>query len=634
MPKLDRSVVAVSAALFLVLVGFHIHGYSLAAWHQRLDSPSRGGVIIGSARTIRVDDYAVVLPLALAQGAHDPPFPVFNENVGMGENMLAPLPVPVFHPVTIFRPAEWGFFVGPEFGISWKWWFLTLGLFVVWHHVFLVVARGKRLLAGLGAALLVFSPFVQFWSLVPAPTAVATGSCILSALSLFYARGVGAAIASGVWLGWSVAFLALTLYPPFVVPMAYLGVVLVCALLLAGPRAVGKWAPRVAGAMVAFVIAVLAVAALLNGAGELIGRIRETAYPGGRIATGGDRPLWALLNANFDFAWRVHDFGGLRNICEAASFWLFSPVAAAVVLWRAWQTRQRPDGVTIALLGFCVVSIAYCTVGVPEWLARTTQLSRSQGIRVVMAVGFADALLVMRLLSLPPIGPLVGRRDAGVIATGFVLLLAGCAPALRSAVPEIDILHIGGILVANGFLAYTLARRARPAVFLCGLLVITVVSTMWFNPVARGGVRELRELPISRAILDADQLAGGESLWLAYADPVTSNLFRMLGVRCLNGIHPAPQFSLWDRIDPSEKSRFVYNRYAQVILRTWRSPGARFSMLRADGILVEANPPFWKQRVPDVTHVLARTPQPHRFAREFGLQLIYSQGDHHLFRYE
>jgi hypothetical protein len=583
MPKLDRSVLAVSAALLLVLVGLQLHGYSLAAWHDWVGSPSRGGVLIGSARTIRVDDYAVMLPLALAQEAHDPPFPVFNENIGMGENMLAPLPVPVFHPVTIFRPSEWGFFVGPEIGISWRWWFLTLGLFVVWHHVFVVVAGGQRLLAGMGAALLVFSPFVQFWSLVPASAALATGSGILAAIALFYARSTGRAIAAGIWLGWSGASLVLTLYLPFVVPMAYLGAVLVCALLLEGPRSAGRWAPRLAGAVVACAVAGLGIAALLHGAGELIDRIQETAYPGGRIATGGDRPLWALLGANFDFAWSVRDFGGLRNICEAASFWLFSPVAGVVILWRAWRTRQRPDGVSIALLGFCVVSIAYCSVGVPEWLARATQLSRSPGIRVVMAVGFADALLLLRLLSLAPVGPLVGKRDAGAIAAGFVILLAACAPALRRAVPEIDLLHIGGMLIVNGFLAYALARRTRPAVFLCGLLLITAASTMWFNPVARGGVRELRELPISRAILKADHDAGGKSVWLAYADPVTSNLFRVLGVRCLNGIHPAPQFSLWDRIDPSEKSRFVYNRYAQVILRTRRATGARLSMLRADG---------------------------------------------------
>jgi len=120
-------------------------------------------VLLGRPQQIRIDDYAVILPLAFAQERHDPPFPVLNTRIGQGQNMLVPFSLPVWHPVTSFRPDTWGFFLGADTGMAWRWWSRTLGLFAVAWLLLLVVTGGDRTLSAFGALFLVESPFFQFW---------------------------------------------------------------------------------------------------------------------------------------------------------------------------------------------------------------------------------------------------------------------------------------------------------------------------------------------------------------------------------------------------------------------------------------------------------------------------------------
>ena len=138
-PRLSRPHrVALLALVVLCAVGVaaNLHGFSLAAWHAHIDDSPAEEVLLGEARPIRSDDWGVQIPLGLAQLSHDPPHPVFNSNIGWGQNMLAPLQSPVAHGTALFRPALWGYFAGADTGLAWMWWFELVGLIGVWSCVF------------------------------------------------------------------------------------------------------------------------------------------------------------------------------------------------------------------------------------------------------------------------------------------------------------------------------------------------------------------------------------------------------------------------------------------------------------------------------------------------------------------
>jgi hypothetical protein len=84
-----RRVLWGTAAAFVLLVAPRFHGFSLPIWHGSIDRSPTSEILLGEARSIRADDWALQLPLALAQAAHDPAFPVVNQSIGMGQNMLA-----------------------------------------------------------------------------------------------------------------------------------------------------------------------------------------------------------------------------------------------------------------------------------------------------------------------------------------------------------------------------------------------------------------------------------------------------------------------------------------------------------------------------------------------------------------
>lgn len=614
-----RPLLLAAAGLFLLLVGLRLHGFSLPVWHVILDRSPAPEVWLGQARSVRADDWAVQLPLILAQRAHDPPFPRINRDIGLGQNMLLPMTAPVAHPLTLFRPTVWGFFLGGDLGLAWMWWSQVLGLFVVWLLVLRVVSGGRLGLACAGSALLAASPFFQFWSFNPAPVAIYLGLAVLGTLQLLRSPRRGRILAGGLLLGWAGVAFALVFYPPYQIPLGYLYLVLAGGLLAAhrgDPPLRTRGRARLIGLGLAVLVVGVAAALLVLHAGDALVRMAGTTYPGGRVASGGGQPLWHWLNSNLATTLQVDDFGALGNICTAASFWLSFPVLALAAAWRLFFRDDR-DPLLLGLAAYCMLMLIYGELGFPEPLARLTLFSQVPAPRVLLGLGLADALLLVRFLSRERRGE--GWRTAALLAASFSLLLALCARALHAELPDTRLVWLAPAVVANGWVTFGLLQRWRPTALVASLAAAVALTTLWFNPLVRGGTDYLRHNPLSERILELDREAGGGSVWLTYGHPNRPNLFRMLGVKALNGVQPIPQLELWGQLDPSGEERPAYNRWAHVGVGLPGADGRRFRVARnPDGFSVALDPQGEALRRLGVTHLLAQVELPifeRRFAR-------------------
>src|SRR5262245_59743697 len=114
-----RLIVELAVAAFLLRVILRLHGFSLPLWHAVIDQSPMREVLVGHPQAVRSDDWAVVLPLALVQSAEEPRFPVVNPLIGNGQSGLASYSLPMWHPITLFRPQVWGYFLGPDTGLAW-----------------------------------------------------------------------------------------------------------------------------------------------------------------------------------------------------------------------------------------------------------------------------------------------------------------------------------------------------------------------------------------------------------------------------------------------------------------------------------------------------------------------------------
>jgi hypothetical protein len=625
--------IAVGLGLFAALVAAGLHGFSLPSWRAVIDGSQPTEVLLGSPREIRGDDWYVQIPLALGQRAHDPPFPRVNENIGEGQDVILPIATPIAHPITLLRPEQWGFFAGDDFGLAWMWWLRVFGIAAAWSLVAWFVA-GRRLGFGLaGGALVLVSPVVQMWSLNPAPFLIPAGLGIAAALALFDSQTRARRVALALVLAFSVASLAVGFYPPYQVSLAWVGVAALAGHGIGRIRADRAWRPNAVALAGGALIGAAIAAAMFWSARDAIAAIAATAYPGRRVSTGDLMPLSRLFGHHLLVTARG---GDVAQVVVAATPWLWFPVVAAGEALRFARTR-RVDALASSLLLLCAVLVAYACFGAPEFVARTTGLAWLPSARVPLALGVADALLLVRVLARPPEEGETGHQLALFVAVAWVAWIGIVANGVHARRDDLGGIATALLVVANGGVAYAIVRRIRPPIVLGALAAVLAASTLWFNPLVRGGSSFLRENALSQQILAIDREAGGATTWAVFGPPALGNLPRVLGVRSLGGVQPIPQLELWRRLDPEKSDRAIYDRYAHVLFESARSNLPRFRALGLDGFAVRVAPGSPALRRLGATHVLIQMPepQPEAVLRAMpGLRWITSVGRNHLFALE
>lgn len=622
----SRHLLIAAAALFAALVGLRLHGYSLPIWHALIDGSAPSELLLGKLRPLRSDDWLVGLPLALSQAHQEPPFPRVNRTIGLGQDLVLN-DVPSLHWTALFRPFGWGFFLGDDLGVAWMWWSQSLGFALTWFLVLRLAAPGRTSLAAWGALLLWASPFIQFWALLPTRFAAYAGLAVLGATGVLRAGTPRAIAGHALLLAWALGCLGLALYPPYQLPLAQLCVLLVAGLAWDQRE---RLRDRTGLRLAALAAAGVAVAAVGLGfaldAGSTLERMLGSAYPGERFATGGDLPVWRIFAHDLLLAGRVEDWAPSLNIAEGASFWLFFPVAGLVALRAA--LRGRPDPLSLALLGYATLLVGYATFGVPAAIARATGLSWAPPSRTLVALGLADAVLLVRQLALP-VQDAPGRRFAAGVAAAWVAALAAVAFEAHRSFPEVGVAWLAAACLVNGLLAAGIALRAHGTALVASSACALLASTLWYNPLVLGGSAYLRDNELSHKILAQDRAAGGGTLWVSYGPLYAGNLFRVLGVRALTGLHPVPQLELWRRLDPEGASERIYNRYAHVTARSSGAPGVRFLLPAPDSVEVVVEPGAPELRALGVTHVLIVAPHAPQIA---GAAHVDSYAWNHLYR--
>jgi len=249
-------------------------------------------------------------------------------------------------------------------------------------------------------------------------------------------------------------------------------------------------------------------------------------------------------------------------------------------------------------------------------------------VRTFVALGLADAALLVRQLSLPA-PPEPRRGFAAGTALAWAALLTAVALPVHRTFPEVGLLWLAAAIAVNGLAAWAIAARWRPSVLLAGLTLVLAATTLGYNPLVRGGSAFLRENPLSQQIAAIDHASGGETLWISYGPPYAGNLFRVIGVRAVTGVHPLPELELWRRLDPDARFERLYNRYAHVTARSSGAPGVRFRLVAPDALEVIVEPNAPELRDVGVTHALIVAPEPPRIE---GATHVGSHAWNHLYR--
>ncbi|MDR2990611.1 MAG: hypothetical protein LBU72_01520 [Burkholderiaceae bacterium] len=550
---------------------------------------------LGLPREIRSDEWEDFTPLALAQRAADPPWPVRNDLLGAdGQNALIPgmTGMPVWHLSALARPATWGFLcLDLRRALAWLWWLPIMGAWgavaLLWRRLFGLDWRT----CATRAACVALAPYSAVYSFWPAYLTLFGAVGLVACHRALRATRWRSAAGAGFIAGWAAAGFALFLYPPWQISVATL-----LALLLAGwvwrDRAELHWhMPQWLALAVALLVLLALMGTWWQDAHQAVAVIRDTVYPGRRhTEAGGGAEAWFWLRG-----WLAPVLMYVQSpytcASDAGSFVLL-PIAVSMAVLTAWQQRRRVDALSGALMLFSMFAVTFMFAGFPHELTAITGWNRVTDYRLDLALGLVQAGLIGWLLSTgaAPIPPSVRWLRPFVIGVMLLTALHAAwqwralpAPLADAVSPALAVIGLAALMA----LTWLLLMQRRTA-FLTLFALWTLAPALPFNPLAQAPAHlalapDLKAAGIADVQADASKPDGARK-GVAVIERDWAMSLPAVGVPVSNSVFYAPEQSLWKSLDPTGAQRTIYNRY-QWLLFELAQPG---DDLGAAGYVIES----------------------------------------------
>jgi hypothetical protein len=550
--------------LFLVAFALKLNGSSSFVWRELLnDKTDGGGLIAGQPRLSRSDEWLAWTPALLWQCEHG--FHSENPSLGAGK---APFlySLPVRHYTMWARPQLYGFFLfGAEWGYAWYWNAKIFGLLTSMYLLFWTLTRDSKL-SIFGALWVFFSNYIQWWFSCPPmlPEMLSSwAGALVCAICILKTRSWSARLLlGGAFILCSLNFL-LCLYPPFQIPLLYLG-----AALFATYVWTQWWEPgeEISWQGAAFLVSacICAVALLVPFFFELkptLEVLSSTSYPGHRRSGGGSLSI-------------IHYFSGLMNLLdsslalpksfsqvnETANFFpLWIPVA--LVTGKALIAEPRKYAMQIASLAGVILLSVYALCPLPWWFTNPTLLSFCTEVRALLTIGLANIFFVVLSFSvfrrcLAKWKPKAAAATIGLLGL-FALLYLYNAKAIYPTF--LTPWRLWTFLVLD-VIVLSLLLKARARIFALSFIAILVLTNVRVNPVMNGLGSILRATPaaaIQKVIRDHP-----DDAWVAYESNQLSEFLMALGANVASGLKIVPDLDFYRAIDPAGESGSIYNRYS------------------------------------------------------------------------
>lgn len=574
-------VLSISAILCVIGIAGKLHFSSLGMWSSYNQTSNQiPGLIAGEPQWIRSDEWLLGVPWLLSQINSNPPLQARNISVGAESSALL-VGLPVKHWSVLFRPTQWGFFIfSAERGFSWYWMSRTVACFTALTLFFLVLTEGSLLLSLGGALWIFFSSFTQWWLASVAELLLYFSTACVALRATFLAPHMGSAAIAGLLYGICAGGFALTLYPPFQIPLFYLGLCLL-PLLLRGirPSQTPQFWFRVVTLAVATGITLLAVVFFIRANADAVALMEKTVYPGQRRTVGGEILLEQYFSGFLGPLLTATRFPlNAANVCEASSFILVWPIAL-FSLWRRQGERSFLWRVS-PLIAYLVLSAVWANLGIPVWLAHISGLELVPPQRGIIGWGIASVIftiLVVRFANASPStwswrSSLARSRKAMcalkplTLCKDMVLLAIIIAVGVHFA-PRVDLaskgLSVSSLLyLCVGLLALVAAiLRCSYILLVASIIILCVYPHALVNPLMRG-MSPVIDHPLAKAISNFDETRTAR--WIVFDSSGEAQLVKATGRRVLNGTQYVPNFWLMKQIDPSGAQQEIYNRYSHI----------------------------------------------------------------------
>lgn len=572
-----RVLLALPAILVLlgtVLIALGINGTSSGAYYSAVYEGDDPDLIAGHPQAIRSDEWNVLTSWFVSQVEQG--LPERSGTFPGGMDTSIPQDLPRRDWSVAFRPHLIGYtFLDLDQASAWKWWFPAFALIAAAYCFAVTVLPRRPLLSAALAVGFYFSPFFQWWFLPgtfwPAAWALATMASLVWAFRSTSRRS--RVVWAGV-VGYLTVVMAMSLYAPFIVPVALVLPFFAAGLLVTHLRQGGSWRDallRLVPIAAAAAAAIAVTLVWLQVKKDTVAAFLGTDYPGERLAaTGAGGPLSLVRTMSSSFSDALNRDGGFlgTNSSEASSFFYIGVLLIPVVIWIVVRAARRRAPLPWTLIGLTAVVLLFAAfVFIPGWdaVAHLLFLDRSSESRIRIGLGLASFALVVLLAR--------QLEDDDARAPRWLAYATGAAFVLSQAAIAVAVVYVGGPdklwgaapfwwadAIASG-LAIALIARRRLIAGTAAFLAVTVLSTVTVNPVYQG-LFDLRQTDVAKTVMTLDEDEPGA--WVGIGTSLTTALLLESGVQAYNGVQGAPSTEMWDQIDPDGEYRFNWNRLGGV----------------------------------------------------------------------
>jgi hypothetical protein len=546
-------------------------------WNEYISGDARKeGVLIGTPRSIRSDEWLLATPLLSSQSQND--FQQINPDYGYGEDTAVISDAPNRHWSTLFKPYNWSFFIAPlENALAFKWWFRAGTLLIATYLLLLLLTKRNLFLSITGSILLFFSPFIQWWYAAQVMEPITYGFLALYfAIRILNYETKKRLLIYSLALLYSMIAFALAFYPAFQIPILYVVIACFMGYILTNWQTVKtKIKPSAFALTASLIIAVTTLGLYYFSVKETIESIMNTSYPGARFINGGAFSLVHFLSGPYDF---LLQFDGSRvpinfgNQSEAASFIfiVIYIILLPIIFYYCYtklRLKEKFNYIHLTLLVLFLVNIAFTFFGFPDFLAKITLLYLVPENRLIIGDGIIAFLgIILFINELNEFITLQNKKSlAFTTSISTFIITAMIGRELFILHPQfirsyLVILAVSGCFACFIFLLFNFKKNLA-IMFLLGFSLLTAGAV---NPLYIG-LKPLKDSQLSAEILTINSEYNKENKrWVVYDSTIWGNFLAAQGIDTLSGTHLIPQLELWKKIDNSDSYRLNYNRYAHI----------------------------------------------------------------------
>lgn len=609
-PILYKYRVAIGVIIVAVCTLFEISGSSIGMWAKTLPDAAPSGLLLGTPRWFRTDEFATTLAEVFAQFNDSAGYlPYFGTVFRGTQTDMFVSGIPVFDIAALLRPFSWGYIVfGLSRGLAFYWSARSVSLFLLTFEVSLRLMGEKKKLAFPIAVLVTFSSAVCWWG--SADILIYSEALFLVGIRFFSSRNEGG------WIGWSIVFfwlvgaLIATLYPAWIVPYALLFLCLGIAYLVHN-KATLSFSP---GRQLICCIPGLAVLVFLgihifSLSSEAMTLLSSTSYPGARTDFGGGNPAFLFRSlVNLFTPLSVEGLSTLRpdNTSSIMCLYPFGMLLAGYLA----LIKKRRDSILVTLLAVEIVYSVYFFVGFSEFLARITLMSYTISERIAVVIELIDLLLLVKSCSL--LDEALEKRRAVLLSGIVAAATVGLNIAAESSYFDLAKVVVAAT-VAFLFIYYFFYQSAIGMAAVS--ISIALFSGVLVNPVQVGiSVVEDNEL-----ICDVRELAQeSDRKWIVQTD-WAENIAAFGGAPTINSTQYYPNFDFWNELDPDGNETEIYNRFSHPRITLTPENGEPEISLSGSDVISVTLPISYLEKF-NVGYVLTQTDLDYLNANDMGIE--------------